>query len=62
MSDFKYPFRTESGYGTSPGDEADIEALSRAVQKTEIYMSRDPVLIGHGGITTDTLVNLSDIR
>jgi hypothetical protein len=59
VSEFEWRYRSESGYGTGPGDEAAIERLSRAVQRTEVYM------IGaqsDTGITTDVLLHLDDWR
>ncbi len=63
MSEFVYPYDTQSGYGTGPGDEAAIERLAAAVQQTEIVLAADGFGIPSPGaeqIATDKLENLSD--
>jgi len=68
MSEFVYPFATQSGYGTGPGDEAAIERLAAAVEDTEIVLAYEPFegygipSVGAEQIATDVVVNIDDWR
>ncbi len=69
MSEFQFPYRSQSGYGTGPDDEAAIERLSRAVQHVELvvlqpkrHRVKSNVLLERGQIASDVVLNLGDWR